>query len=639
MTRPGRAGGSRALLDAALGARRHRRHADRVRLPARRCVAGRRRRRAPRPGAGRLGRRRARDGRVRIRTAAERPLLRARVRLRGARAALAAAARAARAHAAARVAARPLRRLAGVGQPAQRRRRAGAFAAIVATREAVRRRAPAPRRGRARARRTGRSRTRDSSSSCRSTSSTRRTIRTATCRRRPPCARSRSARQIRPRFYVGPLASDLTARREVELGDLGRTRSSRARRARRRDRARARGDRAVVSTDRYAAERRQGEASRRARRTSGAGRAAAGRIRAARRAAFLVDRREARARRARLELGCGTGEFTERSSSPAASSSPSTSARRPPALPRARRRPRRGRRREHRDRRRARRARVRRDRRRQVLHHVDLDACLAHTFPLLRPGGRFAFSEPNMREPAGVGRAQLRAGAPARHVTAARDRVSRRKSSAARFEDAGLVVDVVRAVRVPAPEHARAGSSRPRSRSSAVSRRRPLRGDRRLAPARRPPPLGERRRMSAARSGRRCRKTTSRCPARRARRAAAQEPERGVRDVVEVGDRGDDTPTTSVTAPTQPSRGEARQITRASARPLPVERSVGQREQAELDHARARRRRRSSRRSRRRPSTRSPRSLVERQRHQHASPARIPSAPARRTGTSRCARA
>jgi len=34
-----------------------------------------------------------------------------------------------------------------------------------------------------------------------------------------------------------------------------------------------------------------------------------------------------------------------------------------------------------------------------VLHHLDLLLCLEHTFPLLRPGGRFAFSEPNMGNP------------------------------------------------------------------------------------------------------------------------------------------------------------------------------------------------------------------------------------------------
>lgn len=34
-----------------------------------------------------------------------------------------------------------------------------------------------------------------------------------------------------------------------------------------------------------------------------------------------------------------------------------------------------------------------------VLHHLDLHLCLEHTFTLLRRGGRFAFSEPNMANP------------------------------------------------------------------------------------------------------------------------------------------------------------------------------------------------------------------------------------------------
>ncbi len=34
-----------------------------------------------------------------------------------------------------------------------------------------------------------------------------------------------------------------------------------------------------------------------------------------------------------------------------------------------------------------------------VLHHVNMELCLRNTFSLLRPGGRFAFSEPNMANP------------------------------------------------------------------------------------------------------------------------------------------------------------------------------------------------------------------------------------------------
>jgi SAM-dependent methyltransferase len=34
-----------------------------------------------------------------------------------------------------------------------------------------------------------------------------------------------------------------------------------------------------------------------------------------------------------------------------------------------------------------------------ILHHVNMDLCLRNTFATLRPGGRFAFSEPNMANP------------------------------------------------------------------------------------------------------------------------------------------------------------------------------------------------------------------------------------------------
>ena len=34
-----------------------------------------------------------------------------------------------------------------------------------------------------------------------------------------------------------------------------------------------------------------------------------------------------------------------------------------------------------------------------VLHHVNMELCLSNTFSLLVPGGRFAFSEPNMANP------------------------------------------------------------------------------------------------------------------------------------------------------------------------------------------------------------------------------------------------
>ena len=59
-----------------------------------------------------------------------------------------------------------------------------------------------------------------------------------------------------------------------------------------------------------------------------------------------------------------------------------------------------------------------------VLHHVELDACFAHTFPVLRPGGRFAFSEPNLANPQVWAERSFELVRRARHVTAARDRLS-----------------------------------------------------------------------------------------------------------------------------------------------------------------------------------------------------------------------
>lgn len=76
-----------------------------------------------------------------------------------------------------------------------------------------------------------------------------------------------------------------------------------------------------------------------------------------------------------------------------------------------------------------------------VLHHVNMDLCLSNTFSLLREGGRYAFSEPNMANPEVwaarnidfVGRF-MRATP---HETAFRTQELR-----GLFERAGLVVDV-----------------------------------------------------------------------------------------------------------------------------------------------------------------------------------------------------
>jgi SAM-dependent methyltransferase len=74
-----------------------------------------------------------------------------------------------------------------------------------------------------------------------------------------------------------------------------------------------------------------------------------------------------------------------------------------------------------------------------VLHHVDLDACLDATFSLLRSGGRFAFSEPNMRNPQVWAERHIGVVAKMRKVTPheAAFRVEELRTT---LEDAGLAV-------------------------------------------------------------------------------------------------------------------------------------------------------------------------------------------------------
>ena len=78
-----------------------------------------------------------------------------------------------------------------------------------------------------------------------------------------------------------------------------------------------------------------------------------------------------------------------------------------------------------------------------VLHHLNMDLCFKSTFPHLKPGGRFAFVEPNMANPQiwaerhiGFVKRWRRVTA---HETAFHSRQLRRQ-----FEAAGLVVDVCR---------------------------------------------------------------------------------------------------------------------------------------------------------------------------------------------------
>jgi SAM-dependent methyltransferase len=74
-----------------------------------------------------------------------------------------------------------------------------------------------------------------------------------------------------------------------------------------------------------------------------------------------------------------------------------------------------------------------------VLHHVDLDACLDATFALLRRGGHFAFSEPNMRNPQVWAERHVGVVAKVRKVTA-HETAFRVEELRATLERAGLVV-------------------------------------------------------------------------------------------------------------------------------------------------------------------------------------------------------
>lgn len=76
-----------------------------------------------------------------------------------------------------------------------------------------------------------------------------------------------------------------------------------------------------------------------------------------------------------------------------------------------------------------------------VLHHVDVGACLARTFPLLREQGRFAFAEPNMANPQVWLERHVGAVGRLRHVTP-HETAFHAAELRALFEEAGLVVDV-----------------------------------------------------------------------------------------------------------------------------------------------------------------------------------------------------
>jgi SAM-dependent methyltransferase len=76
-----------------------------------------------------------------------------------------------------------------------------------------------------------------------------------------------------------------------------------------------------------------------------------------------------------------------------------------------------------------------------VLHHVNLDLCLRNTLVLLRPGGRFAFTEPNMANPQVWAERHIGVVRRRRHVTP-HETAFRPAALRAALERAGFVVDV-----------------------------------------------------------------------------------------------------------------------------------------------------------------------------------------------------
>jgi SAM-dependent methyltransferase len=198
----------------------------------------------------------------------------------------------------------------------------------------------------------------------------------------------------------------------------------------------------MVNTDRYEAERLQGRLIASGKEDVWGWSGRAGGIRASRRAEFLRSAAKLAQGVRCLELGCGTGEFTERLVESGCELVAVDLSEETAALARARVG----------------------DRARvvvgnietgegleglefdaivgvSVLHHVDLDAAFAHTFPLLQAGGRFAFSEPNMANPQVWAERNLEPVRRLRHVTP-HETAFKAEELRSRFEDAGFVVDV-----------------------------------------------------------------------------------------------------------------------------------------------------------------------------------------------------
>ena len=198
----------------------------------------------------------------------------------------------------------------------------------------------------------------------------------------------------------------------------------------------------MVSADRYEAERLQGKLIASGKEDVWGWSGRAGGIRASRRAEFLRSAAKLAPGVRCLELGCGTGEFTERLVESGCELVAVDLSEETAALARARV---------------GERARVLVGNIEtgeglegleldaivgvSVLHHVDLDAAFAHTFSLLQPGGRFAFSEPNMANPQVWAERNLEPVRRLRHVTP-HETAFKAEELRSRFEDAGFVVDV-----------------------------------------------------------------------------------------------------------------------------------------------------------------------------------------------------
>lgn len=196
------------------------------------------------------------------------------------------------------------------------------------------------------------------------------------------------------------------------------------------------------SLDRYAEERRQGELIASGEERAWGWSGPAGVIRANRRAEFLI--REARLGPgvSCLELGCGTGEFTARL---AASGCRLTAVELSEAT--------------------ARHCAGRLGGKAEVvvgnietgqglegrgfdaivgvsvLHHLNMDLCFRAAFSLLRPGGRFAFVEPNMANPQIWAERHIGLVKRLRHVTA-HETAFRVGPLRRDFERAGLVLEI-----------------------------------------------------------------------------------------------------------------------------------------------------------------------------------------------------